>query len=409
MTIGVSYPWVSERAGSRAPGLRFVDAMKLHATVARPVHGAPVFVGFGRARHAGRRSAPAAFEFTHWEQFRAWIDPQSDGFLGAAVGGFFANGGTLCTVLPVESDNDPAALIRAFARGGALEDVASVDLVCVPDAVKPFDRAASALKEIQAAAVEHCEAMGDRFAILDALPPANPSPGKRDDAHIEAVNDQSRWFKTRCAALYFPRLRVVALGAGDAQGRLVPPCGHVAGLYARSDARIGVHKAPANERLEGATELEFELNGEQHGRLNDASVNCIRSSAATGIRVWGARTLSGQSDWLYVPVSRLFLALAGWLKNQVDDLVFESHTPELWRRLHRRLSGYCLDLMDAGALASSDPESAFFVKCDSENNPPESRETGQLVANVGLAPTVPAEFVVVRITHGANGIAVNGL
>ena len=110
-----------------------------------------------------------------------------------------------------------------------------------------------------------------------------------------------------------------------------------------------------------------------------------------------------------MPVSRLFLALSGWLKHHVDDLVFETHTPELWRRVERRLSGYCLDLLDAGALASADPESAFFVKCDSENNPPGSREAGWLVADVGLAPAVPAEFVVVRITHGANGFVLNGL
>ena len=402
--------WSGGRAGSRAPGLRFVDATMLRATAARPVHGVPLFVGFGRLRRAvAWHPVGAALEFRHWEQFRDWIDPLPGGFLGAAVAGFFANGGTHCAVVPVMFGHGPSDLIASFRAGGPLEDIGGVDLLCVPDAVLHSDRSDAALREIHAAAVAHCEAMGERLAILDALQGPETGGGRPDDARIAAVTGQSHWLKSRFGALYFPWLTIDGRASGHAPGRRVPPCGHVAGLYARTDARVGVHKAPANERLEGTTALECEVDGEQHGRLNDAGVNCIRSSAAMGTRVWGARTLSGQSDWLYVPVSRLFLALTGWLKHQVDDLVFETHTPELWRRVHRRLSGYCLDLMNAGALASMDAASAFFVKCDSENNPPASRDAGQLVADVGLAPSAPAEFVVVRITHGANGIAVNGL
>jgi phage tail sheath protein FI len=298
-----------------------------------------------------------------------------------------------------------------FAAGGPLEDVAGIDLVCVPDAAAPPDGAPDAtLRDAQAAVLAHCESMGDRFAILDAAPGPGGRPGQAGDgdataddaARLDAVVAQSQWRRSRFGALYFPWLWVAGAGAA------VPPCGHVAGLYARTDARTGVHKAPANETLHGVAALDLALGRAAHGRLNDAGVNCILGSTAWGLRVWGARTLSGQPDWRHVPVSRLFAALAGWLRHGTEDLVFEPHTPELWRRVRRRLGAYCLDLMHAGAHAGRDPEGAFFVRCDAENNPPGDRDAGRLVADVGLAPTTPAEFVVVRITQGAGGFAMTG-
>ena len=405
---GFTFPQAQGANALRAPGLRFAGAQTQRPAASRPAHGVPLFVGFGKRLPAVPLSAPPVLELSGWEHFRSWVDPLESGFLSSAVKGFFANGGKFCAVLPVLSAGPkPEAqdLMRPFAGGGILEDVGDIDLVCVPDAVARFINAGSALQDIQATVLEHCQTMGDRFAILDA--------GRFDGDCLAQVTDQSHWNKTHFGALYFPWLRLDSTKRGEAANRIVvppvPPCGHVAGLYARTDARTGVHKAPANEIVEGAVAVDWNLDDEQHGQLNDAGVNCIRSSPGRGIRVWGARTLSGQSGWLYVPVTRLFLALTAWLKNHMDDIVFESHTPELRRRVQRRLAAYCLELMDSGALAGMDPASAFFVKCDAENNPPASRDAGQLVAEVGLAPAIPAEFVVVRITQDANGIAVTGL
>jgi hypothetical protein len=413
-----SPPWTPGRgADPRAPGLRFVAALPWRPAGARPAHGVPLFVGRGRALQGGSGAA-RPLEIGGWAQFRAAVEPARDGFLAPAVAGFFANGGRLCLVLPLDVGrrNGAAALARAFAAGGPLEDVAGIDLICVPDAAAPAGDAAdadAALRDAQAAVLAHCESMGDRFAILDAAPARHVpdavgggATSADDAARLDAAVAQSQWRRSRFGALYVPWLWVA--GSGATAPRRVPPCGHVAGVYARTDARTGVHKAPANEALQGATALDLDIGTAAHGRLNDAGVNCIRGSAASGLRVWGARTLSGQADWRYVPVSRLFAALTGWLRHGAEDLVFEPHAPELWWRLRRRLEAHCLDLMHAGALAGSDPDGAFFVRCDAGNNPADQRGSGCLVADVGLAPTTPAEFVVVRITQGAGGFAMTG-
>jgi hypothetical protein len=418
MNAAPASPWTPARdADLRAPGLHFVEALRQRPMLARPAHGVPLFVGRGRARQGGPR-ATRPLEVAGWAQFRDAVEPARDGFLAPAVAGFFVNGGRLCRVLPLDVDRRDAsvALARAFAAGGPLEDVAGIDLVCVPDAAVPLDGAPDAdadvaLRDAQAAVLAHCESMGERFAILDAAPGPARQAGDGDAvtgdaARLDAVVTQSQWRRSRFGALYFPWLWVA--DAGAAAPRRVPPCGHVAGLYARTDARTGVHKAPANETLHGVAALDLALGRAAHGRLNDAGVNCILGATASGLRVWGARTLSGQPDWRHVPVSRLFAALAGWLRHGTEDLVFEPHTPELWRRMRRRLGAHCLDLMHAGALASSDPERAFFVRCDAGNNPGGDRDAGRLIADVGLAPTTPAEFVVVRITQGAGGFAMTG-
>jgi hypothetical protein len=186
----------------------------------------------------------------------------------------------------------------------------------------------------------------------------------------------------------------------------VPPCGHVAGIYARTDARVGFHKAPANEIIEGVLDLQSNITQEIQSQLNEIGVNCLRSFARRGIRVWGARTLSGHRNWRYVNVRRIFLTLVRWIEHNMNDLVFEPNEPSLWDRVRDRLGGYCYELFERGALKGRDPAEAFFVKCDEEINPLEVREAGQLICEVGLAPLTPAEFILVRITQSAAGATV---
>ena len=115
------------------------------------------------------------------------------------------------------------------------------------------------------------------------------------------------------AALYYPWLEVPSPGAS--QGRYVPPCGHVAGVYARSDRTVGVHKAPANAVGSRAVlDTQTPLTEADHGRLNEKQVNCIRALPGPGIRIWGARTLSRDPAWRYVNVRRLFLTVGRWLE-----------------------------------------------------------------------------------------------
>lgn len=374
MDTTASTPWWQREPGQ--PGLR-VDAEVLRRVPPPPAaNGVPLFVGWGSAKHDSRRGF---VDLDRWEGFHEAIKAEPRGLLAEAVRGFFLNGGRRCKLLLLPR----AAPLEAPFRDlhGALADVIDADLVCVPEAAGAPD--------VNDAVLEHCEAMADRFAILDSPRVARESPPPH---------------RSRFGALYRPWIGV------DRDGRIefVPPCGHVAGLYARIDASPGARRAPANDVLEGVLSLDWEPDERRHALLNEAGVNCIVAARGRGIRVMGARTLSGHSAWGYVPVARLFIGLAHWLKTGMDDLIFDTHTTGLWREVERRIRGHCIELMNSGLLAGTDPATAFSVKCDAETNPPAVRDLGQLVAEVGLAPSVPAEFIVVRVVRDASGITVTG-
>jgi phage tail sheath protein FI len=207
-------------------------------------------------------------------------------------------------------------------------------------------------------------------------------------------------------ALYYPWIKVQT--PSMPQGALMPPCGHIAGVYARTDQRTGVHKAPANEALEGVLDLEREIDDLTQGQLNPQSVDCLRAFPGRGIRVWGARTLSNNSAWLYINVRRLFLTASRWIERNMSAMIFEQNDPSLWTRIERELTAYLNGLFQRGALKGSKPQEAFYVKCDAETNPSEVREEGRVVTEIGLAPAVPNEFVIVRIVHGASGVTISG-
>jgi hypothetical protein len=211
-------------------------------------------------------------------------------------------------------------------------------------------------------------------------------------------------------ALYYPWVHV--LDGPRESGGLVPACGHVAGVYARSDRRVGVHKAPANEVLEGVLDLEVVLTDSEQGQLNPVGINCLRAFPARGIRVWGARTLADparpeESPWIYVNVRRLFLTLGRWIERHLAGLQFETNEPALWARIRRELTAYLTELLRRGALRGARAEEAFYVKCDADLNPPEVRDAGMVITEIGLAAAVPGELIVVRIVHGASGVTLS--
>jgi hypothetical protein len=188
----------------------------------------------------------------------------------------------------------------------------------------------------------------------------------------------------------------------------VPPCGHIAGVYARCDRRIGVFRPPANEVLEGALNLDFDLADGDQAALNQAGINCLRERPGWGLRVWGARTLSERPELRYVNVTRLLLAVRRELEYHLRDLMFEPNSPALWQAVSERLKGYFSDLYYAGALKGADESEAYFVKCDAETNPREECDAGRVIAVAGFAAAAPAEFVIVRITQSADGVSVAG-
>lgn len=359
--------------------------------------GVPLFLGL-----AAQGSSDGGLPLTRWQQFvEQFGPPQADRYLAHAVHGFFANGGQLCYVLPL-ADRSFDALERGLAAASALT---SIDLICAPDLAQPLPRGdswaarAPEVRVKQQALLDHCARLGDRFAILDALPGAS----------VAEVLEQRGDLSGASGGLYFPWIDV---GERDAWGNVgyIPPCGHIAGVYARCDQRVGVHKAPANEVLVGVLDLEIDVGGGLQGQLNPAGVNCLRAFPGRGIRVWGARTLAGAQhpEWTYVSVRRLFLTAGRWIERNLTGAVFEPSGPALWARIERELAAYCTDLFRRGALGGRTPREAFYVRCDATTNPPDARERGEVIAEIGLAPGLPNEYVVVRIIHGASGITVSG-
>jgi hypothetical protein len=405
----------------RAPGVHINEVEPSPA--AELVTGIPLFIGFAQIRPQAveqyGNNGPQPLRLASWQQFEQTISRVARGsFLAYAVRGFFENGGERCVVVPLwvdESRRTPSALAQALKdlfrkdyleddqRGlrGVLDDIDDTDLVCVPDIMMEDIRASEeTVFDLQRQVLEYCSDMGERFAILDVLP--------GDSADIEKSMEKSvrHWQELVPSegALYFPWVGVKSLN--DPGKEWVPPCGHVAGIYARTDARVGFHKAPANEIVEGVLDLQSQVSQELNGQLNDIGVNCLRSFPRRGIRVWGARTLSGHRQWRYVNIRRIFLSLVRWINHNMNDLIFEPNDPPLWDRVRSRLRSYCYELLERGALKGRDPGEAFFVKCDEEINPLEVREAGQLICEVGLAPLSPAEFILIRITRSAEGTTV---
>jgi phage tail sheath protein FI len=182
----------------------------------------------------------------------------------------------------------------------------------------------------------------------------------------------------------------------------VPPSGAVAGTYSYTDVARGVHKAPAGiveGYLNSAVGIERLVTKGEQELLNPVGVNVIRSFPGTGIVLWGARTLSSDAQWKYVNVRRLLLFIEESIEQGIQCVVFEPNDLTLWARVRREISAFLSVVWQAGALFGATADQAFFVKVDEENNPPEVRDLGRLVIDVGVAPVKPAEFVIVRITQ----------
>jgi len=283
---------------------------------------------------------------------------------------------------------------------GGLEAIDEVTMVCAPDVLAAFEQGAldrDGVKAIQLAMIAHCERMGDRVAILDPLPGLNAQQAL--DWRMNEAGYDSKY-----AALYYPWIQVANQNPGATSTTMfMPPSGHMAGIWARSDGERGVHKAPANEVIRGVLGVAINLTHGEQGVLNPVGVNCIRAFAGRGIRVWGARTLSSDPAWRYLNVRRLFNFVEESIQAGTQWVVFEPNDYALWQRVKRDISAFLKRVWMSGALFGATPEEAFFVKCDAENNPPETRDVGQLIIDIGLAPVKPAEFVIFRISQFTPG------
>jgi hypothetical protein len=279
---------------------------------------------------------------------------------------------------------------------GGLEVYDDIALLVCPDIMYGYDGSDAAkerVKTIQEAMITHCEKLRYRYALLDTPPGLNAQQAKEWREYIN--------FDSSYAALYYPWIRVADLSDSPATTKLVPPSGHMVGIYNRVDGERGVHKAPANEIVRGAIDLELNLTRGEQDVLNPMGVNCIRSFPGRGIRVWGARTLSSDVAWRYINVRRLFIYVEHSMDLGLQWVVFEPNDPDLWARVRRDITSFLRNVWRSGALFGTSEDQAFYVKCDEELNPSEVRDLGMLIIEAGMCPVKPAEFVIFRISQWA--------
>ncbi|UVJ39184.1 phage tail sheath subtilisin-like domain-containing protein [Arthrobacter sp. CJ23] len=364
--------------------------------------------------------------------------------LSNAVFGFFANGGSRCYVVNIGTGGSLTGTAAKPTGLTLFEAVDDISMVAAPGYAD-----AEAYAALQAH-VEH-PLRQDRMAIMDTVEkvddvgaltraatsglPGKPEPAKPEPAKPDADGSgteepdagprptpSAHPASTSAAAvgagvgedaigapqspggytaLYFPWIVMTDPVSGKKVTQ--PPSGHIAGVWARTDATRGVHKAPANEPIQGALDLVRRVSRGEQEVLNPAGVNCIRYFPGEGIRIWGARTKAPEaSEYRYVNVRRL----TNMIKESVADgtrwVVFEPNDHTLWKSIRRDIGAFLTNVWRDGALLGTTPQQAFFVKCDEETNPPEVRDAGQVVTLIGIAPVKPAEFVIFKLMQSAD-------
>lgn len=234
----------------------------------------------------------------------------------------------------------------------------------------------------------HCENMMNRFAILDM-----PIKAKKTDE----LQKHRNYFDTSYGAVYHPWLQV--FDPLDKRNTYIPPSGSVAGIYSRSDTKRGVHKAPANEVVQGCTGLSVQYNKGEQDVLNPKGINLIRAFTGQGIRVWGARTMSSNGLWKYVNVRRLFIFVEESIRRGTNWVVFEPNDGPLWARVQRTIDAFLTRVWRDGALQGSSTGEAFYVNIGRNTMTQDDIDNGRLICVIGIAPVKPAEFVIFRITQ----------
>jgi uncharacterized protein len=283
-----------------------------------------------------------------------------------------------------------ARFAAAFSQLDALTDFS---LLAVPGENQP---------ELVDAGMNYCERrpLRDVFYVGEATRETDTAAGAAD--YVQRLTRPNSY-----GAVYFPWIKAPDLTGRSVEPVLLPPSGYIAGLFARVDATRGVWKAPAgtSASLGGATGLAAELTDVEHGNLNPLGVNVIRRFPTAGIVVFGARTVSSDPEWKYVPVRRLAIMLRASIYYGLQWAVFEPNDELLWSQLRRNVGTFMMNLFRQGAFQGAAPADAFFVKCDAETTTQADIDLGRVNVLVGFSPLKPAEFVVVRISQKAGQAA----
>lgn len=296
-------------------------------------------------------------------------------------------------------------------------EIDEVAMVACPDLMRAYQNGLLDLDQVHGVMemmVSLCEnsfpGPAYRMAVLDPPP---VKMGKNDDAAVPPEQQRpqhvAQWLsafnrRSMFGAIYYPWIKVANPRNG---GRpiMVPPCGHMMGIWCRTDESRGVFKAPANDTPRGVIGLAYETNMREQELLNPMGINCIRNFANynRGFKVWGARTLVEPDNiqWRYISVRRLISYIEKSIEIGTQWVVFEPNDQDLWARITRTVSNFLERLWREGALFGASPAEAFYVKCDGELNTNETIMLGRLYVEVGVCPVRPAEFVIFRISQWA--------
>jgi phage tail sheath protein FI len=281
---------------------------------------------------------------------------------------------------PVEADAPPLPVIIEAIPEFTLDEIARVQQVLI----------------------EHCQENRYRIALLDP-----PRFSERESDDLADIQIWRRRFDSKYAALYFPWLVVNDPRRGArAVVKAVPPSGHVLGIFARNDFDRGVHVAPANLPVRWAQDVRLAVSAEAQGILNPVGVNCIRALGGQGLVVYGTRTISSDSQWRYVSVRRLLMMIEESIEIGAQWAVFEPNDWRLQESLRLSIGVFLDSLWRKGCFRGARAEEAFFVRCDGGNNSPQMADSGRLLCEVGVAPAIPAEFVIVRVGRTADTLTV---
>ena len=338
-----------------------------------------------------------------WLQFRREYFPDNAAptTLAYAVHGFFANGGGRCYISNLGPDGTVAGDARKGGGVAAFDTYDEISMVAAPGYCDPAS---------YRALIDHAERHGDRLAILDCVPTvdnvaeltevAMAEPPKKPDADGGRAKQPKSKAKgapeSSYAATYFPHI-VCAPAFGEKENVVVPPSGCIAGVYAQNDAKRGVHNAPANYSIRTAIGLTQRLTHDQQGLLNEEGVNVIRHFRDDGIKIWGARTRSGDPQWRYVNVRRLYMMISESIQEGMQWAVFCPNNTNTQNTVAFNCRAFLKRLWMDGALVGNTPEEAYFVECSALNNPPETVDAGILKVQIGIAPVKPAEFIVIEL------------
>ena len=279
---------------------------------------------------------------------------------------------------------DTAYIGNPATRTGlyAFDTVSEINILCVPGV---------STQAVVQAAVDYCDGRGDCGFIVDC--PAGGTP-ESTKSFRENFDSSRGWY-------YFPRIKALDPFTGRVQ--VVPPSGHVAGVFARSDGERGVHKAPSNEVVRGAVGLEYEVTDGEQEILNPAGVNCIRAFRGRGIRVWGARTMSSEASLRHIHKRRFLMFVQSSISESTQWIVHEPNDERLWGKIVRSISAFLRRQWLEGALFGASEGDAYYVKCDTETNPPEVRAAHQVITEIGLNIVDTAEFVIFRVAQWSGG------